>query len=388
MKKNLLLAMLAAGLLASCSSGLDEVTDPTSPTNPENTNGNDNEQMEIRLGNGGLVSAAVSRAAIAPADWIGTDVGIFGLNKLPNANWTDNSISNGATDNLHCILNGVKAKIVDNATAGATPQGISFVDKTFYYPRVSDKAYSFYGYYPYVAPDNEAMLITTDQVACNYVITGQEDIIWGRAVATPATGTDGKQYDGYNAAFFRKISPAPASPNIAFSHLLTKLTFSLVKGADYKTDNCGVTEIKLTSVPKKGALTIASANVNSSEGTISWTGTTVTNGTVALDPVPADAANITDVPAFKNQVPLVMEGEVKRIDVENSAVMLPANMAKYQLSITINGSPTTLTVNPKSGNFLPGFAYNIALTINGPMEVVMTATLKDWETGEEITTEI
>ena len=89
MKKNLLLAMLAAGLLASCSSGLDEVTDPTSPTNPENTNGNDNEQMEIRLGNGGLVSAAVSRAAIAPADWIGTDVGIFGLNKLPNANWTD-----------------------------------------------------------------------------------------------------------------------------------------------------------------------------------------------------------------------------------------------------------------------------------------------------------
>lgn len=388
MKKNLLLAMLAVGLLASCSSGLDEVTDSTSPTNPENTNGNDNEQMEIRLGNGGLVTTTFSRAAIGPNEWIGTEVGVFGLNKQVNANWTDNSTTNTATDNLDCIINGVRGTIEDNATAGASPQGISFGANKYYYPRVSTKNYSFYGYHPYVAPTNDKVQIATDQITCRYVITGKEDILWGKAVASPATGTDGKQYDGYNAAFFRKFGTKPTDPNIAFNHLLSKITFTLVKGADYKVDNSGVTEIKLTSVPKNGDLVIASANVANSEGTISWVGTTVNNGTVTMNPNPV-VDNITDISAFQNVTPLTMDDATTKIDVPNSAVMLPSGLAEYQLSVTLNGSPTTLTIKPKNGgNFLPGYAYNVALTINGPMEVHVTATLTDWKTGDEIDTEI
>ena len=43
MKKNYLLAMLAAGLLASCSSGFEENLEGTSPVTPGNTDANDNE---------------------------------------------------------------------------------------------------------------------------------------------------------------------------------------------------------------------------------------------------------------------------------------------------------------------------------------------------------
>lgn len=386
MKKNLLLAMLAAGLLASCSSSLDEVADATPPT-PEDTNGNDSDLMEIRLGNGGLVATSLSRAAIGPNEWIGTEVGIFGLNKQANANWKDNSTTNTSTDNLDCIINGARGTIVDNANTGSSPQGISFAN-TYYYPRVSTKNYSFYGYHPYVAPTNADVQIAEDQITCRYVITGQEDILWGKAVASPATGPDGKQYDGYNATYFRKFGTKPADPNIAFTHLLSKMTFTLVKGADYKVDNSGISEIKLISVPKNGDLVIASANVENSEGTISWVGTTVNNGTVTVDPNPA-ADNITDISVYKNETPLTMDDKTDRMDVPNSTVMLPSGLAEYELSVTLNGSPTTLPIKPKNGgNFLPGYAYNVALTINGPMVVDITATLTDWIISDEIDTEI
>lgn len=384
MKKNYLLVMLAAGLLAGCSSGLDENLDPSSPT-PGNTNSSDTELMAIRLGNGGLTGeTTLSRAPITPADWIGTKVGIFALNKVAGAVWTDNSETNTETDNLDCLLNGVQATIAANV-GGGDPQGVVF-GETFYYPRVSNKNYSFYGYHPYVAPTEPSLTVGESQIACGYVITGKEDIIWGKIAAAPAVGTDGKQYDGYNAAYFRKIAPAPASPNIPFKHLLTQLTFSLQRGADYDATTCAMSEIKLTSVPKNGNLIIANAIVPADEGTVVWQSTTVTNGTVSLvsTPIPAD---LTDVTAYTG-APLTLAGGVDRLDIPNTAVMLPSGFKDYKLSVTLNGDPTTLTISPKAGNFLPGYAYNIALTINGPMAITINATLTDWKTGDEIVTEI
>lgn len=377
--------MLAAGLLAGCSSGSDEILDSTSPT-PGGTNSSDTELMAIRLGNGGLTGeTTLSRAPITPAEWIGTKVGIFALNKVTGAVWTDNSVNNTETDNLDCLLNGVQATIADNAVAGTNPQGVVF-GETFYYPRVSNKNYSFYGYHPYVAPTEASLTVGESQIACSYVITGKEDIIWGKIAAAPATGTDGKQYDGYNAAYFRKIAPAPVSPNIPFKHLLTQLTFSLQRGADYDPTTCAMSEIKLTSVPKNGNLMIANAVVPADEGTVAWQSTIVTNGTVNLVPVPV-ATDLADVPAYTGPALTLAEG-VNRLDIPNTAVMLPSGFQKYQLSVTLNGDPTTLTISPKTGNFLPGYAYNIALTINGPMAITINATLTDWKTGEEIVTEI
>ena len=401
MKKNYLLAMLAAGLLASCSSGFEENLEGTSPVTPGNTDANDNELMEIRLGNGGLMKAAVSRAALTPDTWVGTTVGIFALNKLDDPVthakpvWDDGDVT--TTDLRDCLLKNVSGEIIaQSSTNDPDKQGISFGANKYYYPRASSKAYSFYGYYPRketLAPD--IWEFGTDHISCQYTMSGVDDIIWGKAFVADAATVDGKTYDGYNAAYFRKVLPTPANPTIEFKHLLTQLKFYLKKGDEYTAEKCGVTAIKVVSVPKNGSLMIASQIAENPEGKMIWKETVeAADGSLSLNENPV-AANITDVSAYSGASITLGADETNAKEVENSTIMLPAGFKTLKLASTLQDGDKTTTTNATispdiaDGTFFKeGFAYKVILTINGPKEIQVDATLKAWETGKDIGVEI
>lgn len=396
MRKRLFLAMSAVVLLAGCSKENDDLTNE-SGNGSSNTENIDPDAVKIHLGMK-LPFAEVnpsSRAVVDNTTWNGTRVGIFALGKNPTfggaeLTWVNNNLSQRILDNKEGII-----------ATGANPSVT--LDGDYFYPMTQGMNFTFYGYYPKVDDTAITTAIDGKKIDATYQISGQEDILWGRAVAPTLTNT-GVDYEGYNARYFRKNTTA-VDPSIEFNHKLVRLNFKLKAGAEDPVESAKVkvTSISVVCQNRKVNLTIADKTKMNDT-------TTPENGALTSAPVDGSPVFVKDgpdpvflLPLYKlytspttNEVYTGYPTEASAISpiaiglpimlpTTNLAITsTPAEVAYYikvELEASANQTLSTIVPVTTTGGFLAGYQYDVTIVVNGLNPIRINATLKEWAQG-------
>lgn len=413
-------AVASLGLLASCSSDDDLST---------GGNGKDGLQ-QIKIGMGVQANVATRGTGTVGAvgekenTWAKQTVNVYMLNKgtLDLAKFGEDPI----------YENTVLTTPADNASGIAT-ELVEGVPQYKYYP-TTKTAFDFWGYRlddadATTAADQEGSATVAaiksnkfvpytsgDSLLIGFNIDGTQDIMAGKAVPTEEEITKCGGEDNIYSAFAARRD---VQPNIKFDHLLSRLNFQVLAGAESTTDaNTGVKVTGITVKSKAtGKLVIAYQGAETTFANVSdqlivdkyadevkeaalykdlvvkqraASSTSLTDNLVDLEPV---------TPKWNN-------GMAMATQVGEALLAIPAD--KYEITINLKqkvqvkgdkGHPTDPddfqekeytytadlknTVNLEKG-FEPGYSYNVTITVYGLSEIQITTTLIPWKDGGNI----
>lgn len=413
-------AVASLGLLASCSSDDDLST---------GGNGKDGLQ-QIKIGMGVQANVATRGTGTVGAvgekenTWAKQTVNVYMLNKgtLDLAKFGEDPI----------YENTVLTTPADNASGIAT-ELVEGVPQYKYYP-TTKTAFDFWGYRlddadattaanqegsatAAAIKSNKFVPYTSgDSLLIGFNIDGTQDIMAGKAVPTEEEITKCGGEDNIYSAFAARRD---VQPNIKFDHLLSRLNFQVLAGAESTTDaNTGVKVTGITVKSKAtGKLVIAYQGAETTFANVSdqlivdkyadevkeaalykdlvvkqraASSTSLTDNLVDLEPV---------TPKWNN-------GMAMATQVGEALLAIPAD--KYEITINLKqkvqvkgdkGHPTDPddfqekeytytadlknTVNPEKG-FEPGYSYNVTITVYGLSEIQITTTLIPWKDGGNI----
>ena len=384
--------IIGASLLASCSSESELADNGASDalTSTQWSHQIANSNVEIKFG-----SKIKGTRAIVESDdqqnFTLTNMGLFCLaiakNNI-NPNEANIDYTQGSAGYKYSVWVD-NAEVQTEKDAGKNKTILTWADgKKHYYPTGNWHKYAFYGYYPKqdaanIIYDNKSVSVMFED------LDGTTDIIYGKAedLTTPYA---------YSAYYFRQEGNEDKVPTVAFAHKLMRLTFAIKPGGKDKeaAKTMGVTKVEVVKVPTKGTLILADKDAPANAGYINfdWTTTadlalkakTDATGTGAgLEPefTAYDTTNETKACWVKDDEVNIGQG-----------IMIPVPDYdtnpdyKYQLKITLINKdgqvfepeyPMDLNTNGKE--FAAGTSYKVTMTINGPKEIQLNATLEKWQ---------
>lgn len=384
--------IIGASLLASCSSESELADNGASDalTSTQWSHQIANSNVEIKFG-----SKIKGTRAIVESDdqqnFTLTNMGLFCLaiakNNI-NPNEANIDYTQGSAGYKYSVW-------VDNAEVQTEKDAVSnktiltWADgKKHYYPTGNWHKYAFYGYYP----KQDAANIIYDQKSVSVMfedLDGTTDIIYGKAedLNTPYA---------YSAYYFRQEGNEDKVPTVAFAHKLMRLTFAIKPGGKDKeaAKTMGVTKVEVVKVPTKGTLILADKDAPANAGYINfdWTTTadlalkakTDATGTgEGLEPefTAYDGTNETKACWVKDDEVNIGQGIMIPVpDYENNPDY------KYQLKITLINKDGQvfepeypMDLNTNGNEFAAGTSYKVTMTINGPKEIQLNATLEKWK---------
>lgn len=383
--------IIGASLLASCSSESELADNGASDalTSTQWSHQIANSNVEIKFG-----SKIKGTRAIVESDdqqnFTLTNMGLFCLaiakNNI-NPNEANIDYTQGSAGYKYSVW-------VDNAEVKTEKDDVSnktiltWADgKKHYYPTGNWHKYAFYGYYPKqdaanIIYDNKSVSVMFED------LDGTTDIIYGKAedLTTPYA---------YSAYYFRQEGNEDKVPTVAFAHKLMRLTFAIKPGGKDKeaAKTMGVTKVEVVKVPTKGTLILADKDAPANAGYINfdWNTTadlalkakTDATGTgEGLEPefTAYDATNKTKACWVKDDEVNIGQG-----------IMIPVPDYdtnpdyKYQLKITLRNKDGQdfepeypMDLNTNGVEFAAGTSYKVTMTINGPKEIQLNATLEKW----------
>lgn len=415
-------AVASLGLLASCSSDDDLST---------GGNGKDGLQ-KIKIGMGVQANVATRGTGTVGAvgekgnTWAKQTVNVYMLNKGTL------DLAKFGTDPIY--ENAVLTTPDGNASGIATEfDGDGTTPLYKYYP--TDKnAFDFWGYRLDDANDTTATdqdgsataaaiknnkfvpYTSGDSLLIGFKIDGTQDIMAGKAVPTEEEiNKCGGETNIYSAYAARR----DVQPNIKFEHLLSRLNFQVLAGAESTTDaNTGVKVTGITVKSKAtGKLVIAyqgeaTTFANVSDQLIVDKDADAEKDAALLKELKvmqrdASSTSLTDnLVDLQPVTPKWNNGMALATQVGEALLAIPAN--EYEITINLQqkvqvkgdkGHPTDPddfqtkdytytadlknTVNPDKG-FEPGYSYNVTITVYGSSEIQITTTLIPWKDGGNI----
>lgn len=422
MKKLFLMGAVASlGLLASCSSDDDLST---------GGNGKDGLQ-QIKIGMGVQANVATRGTGTVGAvgaennTWAKQTVNVYMLNKgtLDLAKFGEDPI----------YENTVLTTPADNAS-GIASELVGGVPQYKYYP-TTKTAFDFWGYRLDDANDatgtadqegtDSKVAVTSgkyvpytsgDSLLIGFKIDGTQDIMAGKAVPTEEEIAKCGGVDNIYSAFAARRD---VQPNIKFEHLLSRLNFQVLAGAESTTDaNTGVKVTGITVKSKAtGKLVIAyqgeaTTFANVSDQLIVDKDADAEKDAALLKELKvmqrdASSTSLTDnLVDLKPVTPKWNNGMALATQVGEALLAIPAN--EYEITINLQqkvqvkgdkSSPVDPddfktkdytytadlknTVNPDKG-FEPGYSYNVTITVYGLSEIQITTTLIPWKDGGNI----
>lgn len=414
-------AVASLGLLASCSSDDDLST---------GGNGKDGLQ-QIKIGMGVQANVATRGTGTVGAvgaennTWAKQTVNVYMLNKgtLDLAKFGDDPI----------YENTVLTTPADNAS-GIASELVGGVPQYKYYP-TTKTAFDFWGYRLDDANDatgtadqegtDSKVAVTSgkyvpytsgDSLLIGFKIDGTQDIMAGKAVPTEEEIAKCGGVDNIYSAFAARRD---VQPNIKFEHLLSRLNFQVLAGAESTTDaNTGVKVTGITVKSKAtGKLVIAyqgeaTTFANVSDQLIVDKDADAEKDAALLKELKvmqrdASSTSLTDnLVDLQPVTPKWNNGMAMATQVGEALLAIPAD--KYEITINLKqkvqvkgdkGHPTDPddfqekeytytadlknTVNPEKG-FEPGYSYNVTITVYGLSEIQITTTLIPWKDGGNI----
>ena len=256
--------------------------------------------------------------------------------------------------------------------------------------------------------------ISSDSLLIGFKIDGTQDIMAGKAVPTEDEIIKCGGKDNIYSAFAARRD---VQPNIKFEHLLSRLNFQVLAGAESTTDDN--TGVKVTGITVKskatGKLVIAykgtAAFENVSDQLIvdkyenpeteaalykdlvvkqRTLGAPLTQNLEALKPVTPKGNNgmalatqvgeaLLAIPADKYDITINLQQKVRVKGDKDS----PVDPDDFQTKDYTYTAELKNTVNPGQG-FKPGYSYNVTITVYGLSEIQITTTLIPWEDGGNI----
>lgn len=281
------------------------------------------------------------------------------------------------------------AEVKTEKDAGKNKTILTWADgKKHYYPTGNWHKYAFYGYYPKqdaanIIYDNKSVSVMFED------LDGTTDIIYGKAedLTTPYA---------YSAYYFRQEGNEDKVPTVAFAHKLMRLTFAIKPGGKDKeaAKTMGVTKVEVVKVPTKGTLILADKDAPANAGYINfdWTTTADLALKAKTDAIGTGEGLEPEFTAYdgtnETKACWVKDDEVNI----GQGIMIPVPDYdtnpdyKYQLKITLINKdgqvfepeyPMDLNTNGKE--FAAGTSYKVTMTINGPKEIQLNATLEKWQ---------
>lgn len=412
-------AVASLGLLASCSSDDDLST---------GGNGKDGLQ-QIKIGMGVQANVATRGTGTVGAvgekenTWANQTVNVYMLNKgtLDLAKFGDDPIYD----------NTVLTTPADNASGIAT-ELVEGKAQYKYYP-TTKTAFDFWGYRlddankatgiedqegtdsKVAVTSGEFVPYTSgDSLLIGFKIDGTQDIMAGKAVPTEEEITKCGGEDNIYSAFAARRD---VQPNIKFEHLLSRLNFQVLAGAESTTDaNTGVKVTGITVKSKAtGKLVIAYQGEATTFANVSdqlivdkdadaekdaallkelkvmqRDGSNLNANLVALQPVTPKWNNgmalatqvgeaLLAIPADKYEITINLKQRVQVKGDKNS----PNEETDFQDKEYTYTADLKNTVNPEKG-FEPGYSYNVTITVYGLSEIKITTTLIPWKDGGNI----
>lgn len=265
-----------------------------------------------------------------------------------------------------------------NAEGVAVATNIVWADgQRRWYPVGNWYSYHFYGYYPRV----EDYMVTAGsrQRIASIPIDGTQDIIWGRTTSADPMA--------YCARYFRQAGRENEIPSLAFSHRLMRLTFSCVPGEDARgsiesAKKMGVMSIAVKSVPTVANLIVADLDDTSNEGTVYYDWTNNVADFLLKDSTDADFRG--DHWVQENETTLGQGILLPVPDAEMAAAGF-----RYLVEITLMDRDGNVfrSEHPielqNSAVYQAGKSYNVKLTVHGPQEIYLNATLAPWEIDDD-----
>ncbi len=371
----------AVYVLAGCS-GNDETLSPDSEAADGGVGVGT--PVEIRLSSG----AAGTRASLEPDDaglFEAEGLGIFclangTLSVNPNELPIDWSYAYGSEPNYSAWMDNVESNAVyeKNAEGVAVATNIVWTDgQTRWYPVGNWYSYHFYGYYPRVA--DHLITVGARQRIASIPIDGTQDVIWGRTTSTDP--------QAYCAKYFHHAGNENKISSIAFKHMLMRLTFSCVPGEDVKgskesAKKMGVKSVAIKSVPTVANLIVADLDNAANEGTILYDWNNNVDDFLLKDSL--DANFREDHWVQDNEITL---GQGILLPVPD--VKMAAAGFRYLVEITLMDRDGNVfrSEHPielqNSASYQAGKSYNVKLTVHGPQEIYLNATLAPWEIDDD-----
>ena len=385
--------IIGASLLASCSSESELADNGASDalTSTQWSHQIANSNVEIKFG-----SKIKGTRAIVESDdqqnFTLTNMGLFCLaiakNNI-NPNEANIDYTQGSAGYKYSVWVD-NAEVKTEKDAGKNKTILTWADgKKHYYPTGNWHKYAFYGYYP----KQDAANIIYDKKSVSVMfedLDGTTDIIYGKAedLNTPYA---------YSAYYFRQEGNEDKVPTVAFAHKLMRLTFAIKPGGKDKeaAKTMGVTKVEVVKVPTKGTLVLADKDVPANAGYINFDWTTTadlalkakTDATSTeqkgLEPdfTAYDETNATKACWVKDDPVDIGQGIMIPVpDYENNPDY------KYQLKITLINKDGQvfepeypMDLNTNGNEFAAGTSYKVTMTINGPKEIQLNATLEKWK---------
>lgn len=359
MKQNFLYIMAVAAVFASCSNGGDVVDEKGGTNNPAvKPNG----EVEVVLGSRGMSTVVTPTRGVVEG-WDNTPIVVWGLNKATGADWSNASsklFPDGAVD----------ATVTNAPEPGTVILGPTGTEQ-YFYPMNSAVNFSFFACSPRPTTKN----IDSRQVTAIYNISGDTDILWGKAE------TEDPNANGYNAKYIRN-SVDDFTPNLQFDHMLTKLTFYAHKGEEI--NNAGnvtanVKSIRVLNTPSQATVYVAGTRENEIDGT-TLTSFPIYNKGVALGSATDQVSPVTPTVEDKGAI-------------LGTVMLLPASSYKIQVTLVtkdgkeVVGEDLTITLGGNAP-FERGHGYNVQLNVYDLRAVVLKATLGKWNDSTIIDTTV
>ena len=267
-------------------------------------------------------------------------------------------------------------------------------DKTWYYPYASAHNYTFYAYH---AGDQETEVLKNNngdlyvQIDLNQY---QSDILWAKAEATPFNGID-----GFNAKFMRAIKDDKNSndipdgeedgidryPSLEFHHLTTALSFNFQTTSGDDTANeqmasAKVKSLKLTNLPNVVQLCIAKRSTASGwkEGALKVPANNPTYSVEmsgCADVEMADVGSVTELGTMFVMVPSNVT--TIQVDMQVSVALTSGGAENVEQIVPVKLNLTSAD----EGGFLVGSHYSYTIIMKSLEEIVVKATVDDWNDG-------
>lgn len=411
MKRIILYAMMAAGVLASCS---QSENDGLPEGNIDLTPSADEVFISAVTPSASITTSTRSSGSIG-ADgvdltntWSAQELHIFAFQKNVE---TGKTIGEKITTDVTKLPFFDKVGIADNQSKIA----LKWKDNLpLYFPRSG--AYDFFGYYADDALTGQ-LRVGANTLYAPFTIDGSQDLLIAKAVLT----NDDKALLGddeaeWNKAYSSYTARKGVQPTMKFNHLLTRLVFKVKGMGTSHPENVYVKAVRVKSRAtgklvfayvedsdkgaifdgdivdlslrerKNGTMQLLDADVTINEENLPET----KDQTITLGNYPASVSGVKDATVIGEAL-LVEPSNKYDIEVDvvqyynaNDKLIPSTESRKYTYKETINASDVVKDDAEPITEFAASTSYNVTIQVYGLEEIKLVAELSPWIYGGEV----
>lgn len=335
----------------------------------------------------------------------------------PNADMDDPAVTN----NMFCLIHNLKSTRTTREVAAKSGKAYEITwdkDTVAYYPTTLFYNYDFFAYYPY--SDNLRHVKNArgqnHKVEAALKIDGHTDVLWGRATVTDEMTEWEKKY-AYSAKYFREQDSVSITTNpvVKLEHVLTRMRFMVTPGATVEggsdireAKDMTVEKIAVRNVNSKHWLTVADldnlditadkllSDPSEPVDMVLWD---EVKDTVAVQKCPQELNDTVAIgdgimlpPAKEYMIQIILSRPVQKTiqvqdyydDALEQWVMKDEVVWDKELWV----SETPLMMGNGGKIFAQGKSYDVVITVHGPKQIGLGASLKEWETEQGPTFEL